>query len=130
MNAKADEFPHQAAIGYPRSNGIVEFMCGGSLISELFILTAAHCRKYENISPTIVRLGDLNLRENDSELPEVDILIDRFIYHEAYGRTSKENDIAVVKMKQRATFSNSIRPACLQQADTLDKTRAIATGWG
>lgn len=130
-NAKADEFPHQAAIGYRHPvNGQLEFKCGGSLISELFILTAAHCRNYENISPVIIRLGDLDHQVIEPELPEVDIPIDHFIAHEAYRRTTKENDIAVVKMKYAATFSKSIRPACLEQLENFDKTRAIATGWG
>lgn len=130
VDAKPGEFPHMAVLGYPDFNGDLSFKCGGSLISELFVLTAAHCSKADRTSPSTIRLGELNLKVKDRGNPEVDIAIDSFISHEAYNKETRENDIALVKMAQPVRLSASIRPACLQQTESVAKAKAVATGWG
>lgn len=57
---KADigEFPYQVALGYRRlKKEIVDFKCGGSLIAEDIVVTAAHCANKKTESPDMVRIG-------------------------------------------------------------------------
>lgn len=127
--ARAGEFPHMAAIGYPDFNGGISFKCGGTLISKNFVLTAAHCQKTDRTRPSMVRLGDLNLRTHDYGI-ELDVPIEKFTPHEFYNKDTRQNDIALIKLVHEVNFSKYIRPACLQQTEKIGKPAATATGWG
>ncbi|KAL7021811.1 hypothetical protein ACKWTF_012037 [Chironomus riparius] len=126
---KTGEFPHMAAIGWKKSNK-VSFNCGGSLISENYVLSAAHCEKSDEISPSFVRLGDQNLRTKTDNANETDINIVKFIKHPQHSYRLSKNDIALIKLEYSVTFTKYIRPACLWQSSFFNFTQAIATGWG
>lgn len=130
VNANTGEFPHMAAIGYPNLDKKIAFLCGGSLISDQFVLTAAHCKRADRVAPTTVRLGGLNLASKFKAVKEVDIPIATFIPHEAYDSETKQNDIGLIRMRFPVTFSSEVRPACLWQKANINEPRAIASGWG
>lgn len=55
-DAKVGEFPYFASLAHI-DNHQLSFACSGSLISESFVLTAAHCFDDKNKHPVIVRFG-------------------------------------------------------------------------
>lgn len=55
--AERNEFPHMVAIGYNNEDGGYDFLCGGSLISEKFVLTSVQCLDKKRLVPIIARLG-------------------------------------------------------------------------
>lgn len=59
--AQVQEFPFQVALGYKSLDGNVTFDCGGSIIANNIILTAAHCANKRDTLPVTVRLGRVSL---------------------------------------------------------------------
>ncbi|XP_055543946.1 serine protease snake-like [Wyeomyia smithii] len=126
VEAHPGEFPHQARLGYlsqdPAVAQQIVYQCGGSLISEQFVLTAAHCGK-----PKLVMLGEHNTLEPGNEI-EFDV--EAFIKHPKYRLGKSYHDIALVKLSGDVIFSSVIRPACLWTTTPLNLSMAIATGFG
>nr|XP_029732581.1 serine protease snake-like [Aedes albopictus] len=120
------EFPHQASLGRPKENTTsneMDFYCGGSLISELFILTAAHCKR-----PTVVRLGEHDLREPTYD--EEDFDVSNYFKHPKYTVTRSYYDISLVQLARQVEFNPMIRPACLWTSDPFNMSAVVATGFG
>ncbi|XP_068085905.1 venom protease-like [Anabrus simplex] len=125
------EFPHMAVLGFGADEKDIDWKCGGTLISEQFILTAAHCLYHRKKGPVKwVRLGDVNLSNTNVDAnPQLLNVQDR-ILHPEYKPPSRYDDIALIKLEKEVKMDAYTRPACLNTRPDIWVKTAIATGFG
>ncbi|XP_050462179.1 serine protease snake-like isoform X1 [Cataglyphis hispanica] len=125
--ARPGEFPHMVALGRRNSDETFTLICGATLISHTWVLSAAHCTYGPNGSPTDARIGFHRLTDQQ---PGVTIAIKNMIRHPDYNPPAMYADIALVQLMNAVTFSTSIRPACLYVQYDNAPMNAWISGWG
>ncbi|CAG0919163.1 unnamed protein product [Notodromas monacha] len=156
--SRPGQWPWMAAI-FLHGPQRTEFWCGGTLISQFHVLTAAHCTKdarqnrskefsrCDDILPYYlhasisfnsrqftVRVGDHDLF-NAAEAAKPDTFsVVEFRVHPRFNGNGFYNDIAIFKLDRRVTFNEFVRPICLPTSnmlvdDFVGQTPSVV-GWG
>ncbi|XP_075221648.1 venom protease-like isoform X1 [Lycorma delicatula] len=123
------EFPHQVIIGYQYGSK-TKWACAGSLISENFVLSAAHCSKTPFGRPRYAKIGDLDTSTNTDDAKPETLNIVEIFDHPSYLTDFPYNDIALYKLEKNVSIDGYKRPACLNTKRNIQENKAVATGWG
>ncbi|XP_074491766.1 granzyme B(G,H)-like [Sebastes fasciatus] len=97
--------------------------CGGFLLNEDFVMTAAHCR-----ANYTALLGVHNVH-NRAEIQNISV--EKKYPHEDFNEVDYEGDIMLLKLSSNAKFTKDVKPIALaDQGDGSLPTNCTVSGWG
>ncbi|XP_071050235.1 uncharacterized protein [Onthophagus taurus] len=126
------EYPWQVAILKKDPKESV-FVCGGTLIDHLHIITAAHCIKQYSAYDLRIRLGEWDVNHDVEFFPYIERDVQNLVVHPEFYAGTLYNDLAILRMDKFVDFAKHphISPACLPSPyEDFTGTRCWTTGWG
>ncbi|EDS32664.1 coagulation factor VII [Culex quinquefasciatus] len=138
--ANVFEFPWMVLL-YSRTD---RFVCGGTLVSARYVLTAGHCVNSEESKIISVRVGENDINqpidcnvddgEPDCAPAPQDINVEQIIRHPGHSDRSKKNDIALLRLERPAVLGRSVIPICLPNGSPeqriVNPSFLVVSGWG
>jgi secreted trypsin-like serine protease len=130
IEATPNEFPWQILLTYSGLSA----SCGGSVIHESWILTAAHCVYGENPAWRTVVAG-IHDRTSDASNPYLQRRsVKRIIVHPNYNNSTLDYDIALLELSTPLTLNSQVAPIYLAGASDASlynpSTVFTVSGWG
>jgi hypothetical protein len=131
VKSPPNKWPFQAALLHAAiSDNFLAQFCGGSVIDDEFILTAAHCAAIETAPNLHVLTGTQSLRIGGTRRE-----VKRIRIHPAYNPSTFDFDIALVQLKDKITdiAPGNMAVVIRREQEPIfaeDGARSFVTGWG
>ena len=106
--------------------------CGGALVSDRYVITAAHCTDGQSASGLKVVVGDTSLALQDESTSFI-VNVKTIKQHPDYDSSNIQNDISVLELETPVDLYSypNIKPICLpNQGATFPNMQATVSGWG
>lgn len=98
--------------------------CGGALISNGWVVSAAHC--FTDVTAEDVQVG-VNLHNLSTDSGEI-INVTQIISHPDYDPDTNDNDIALLRLASNSTTGTPI--SIISDSINIENFSATAIGWG
>lgn len=126
VEAQEHEFPWQASV---RRKSTDSHFCGGSIINQRWIVTAAHCMQGETPGVVSVVIGDHT--RNAANSARLSLNVQSIHVHENYNSRTLVNDIALIEVTADIAFSADVQPVCSpDRVDDYHYRKSVCSGWG
>ncbi|KAL1484206.1 hypothetical protein MTO96_032692 [Rhipicephalus appendiculatus] len=125
--AKEYQFPWMVHLHMRIAGDPSEYICGGTIITKLHVLTAAHCFDVEGheIVSIDVLYGHIDWRRAEK------VKGVKKLGHPNYNTWTNHNDIGVIKVERPFTFDQNVRPICvLLDPVNIINIDTLVAGWG
>ena len=126
-------YPWQVSLATGLLGMFYSHTCGGALLSDLWVLTAAHCMEspFQGVESLYVMGGFLDM--DNKETAQIRSVKEYFI-HEDYKKAVFEQDISLIKLSSPIVLTPNLSPICLPPSrvgyNTYVGSTAILAGWG
>ncbi|GIY61335.1 transmembrane protease serine 3 [Caerostris darwini] len=125
-DATIDEYPWQVSLKFKNFFIKPTHLCGGTILNEQWIVTAAHC-VYKRLPRNFeVAVG---ITSQDEKIFN-SYKVDKIKVHEQFKPDTFLNDIAIIQVKSAIEFSSQVNGICLPQVEHNVTGLATTTGWG
>lgn len=120
------QFPHQISLRI-NLTGKFTHNCGGSIISNRFVLTAGHCvlSRYPNVTAYRIFVGSYEKNDNVTSYG-----VKKFHIHPGYDLGRIIHDIALVELTEDIQFNENVSAIPLENDFINGSVRAVTSGWG
>jgi secreted trypsin-like serine protease len=123
------DFPWMVLVrAYNESTQGMDNVCGGSIISDMFVITAAHCfgNDYMNVTRFSIRTV-INNTVNENEEAEQNHPISQII---VYNKTNSLNDLALILVSKPFNFTTeSVKNISLSNLTSFENMTLVTIGW-
>ncbi|XP_057330324.1 serine protease filzig [Microplitis mediator] len=130
-NATFGEWPWQVLVREATWLGLfTKNKCGGVLITDKYVITAAHCQP-GFLASLVAVFGEYDISGELEQRRSVSRNVRRVIVHREYDAASFANDLAILELEKPVEFDAHIVPICMPDDNTDYVGRmATVTGWG
>nr|API81376.1 venom toxin [Hemiscorpius lepturus] len=114
---------------------VEKFLCGGTMVSTKYILTAAHCFRRNGVDQNRIPVARFIIRVGSNENDQGQAhRIKKIMIHEQYRVGQHYNDIAIIEVNEPIVLSFFVRTICLPSSELQGRRmvghEVVVVGWG